>query len=91
MAVSRGADVGFLSCFPAEEESLFPPLTYLQPTGRTQMVTVGNNTFKVGLASTAFSSGDGAWMTHTRILADESHDRLMWRHVQVVECEPHLP
>ena len=27
---SRGADVGFLSCFPAEEESLFPPLTYME-------------------------------------------------------------
>ena len=27
---SRGADVRFLSCFPAEEESLFPPLTYME-------------------------------------------------------------
>ena len=25
----RGADVRFLSCFPGEEESLFPPLTYM--------------------------------------------------------------
>jgi len=31
----RGADVSFLSCFPGEEESLFPPLTFMkcrQPT-----------------------------------------------------------
>jgi hypothetical protein len=27
----RGADIAFLSCFPAEEEVLFPPLTYLGP------------------------------------------------------------
>ena len=26
---------------------LFPPLTYLQPTGRVQLVTVGENCFKV--------------------------------------------
>ena len=26
----RGADVRFLSCFPGEEESLFPPLTYMR-------------------------------------------------------------
>ena len=28
----RGADIAFLSAFPAEEEYLFPPLTYLEPT-----------------------------------------------------------
>jgi len=27
----RGADISFLSCFPAESEVLFPPLTYLGP------------------------------------------------------------
>ena len=27
--IMRGADVRFLSCYPAEEESLFAPLTYL--------------------------------------------------------------
>ena len=26
----RGADLRFLSCYPAEEESLFPPLTFLR-------------------------------------------------------------
>jgi hypothetical protein len=29
--MSRGADIAFLSCFPAESEVLFPPLTYLGP------------------------------------------------------------
>lgn len=26
---------------------LFPPLTYLQPTGRVQIITVGEDNFKV--------------------------------------------
>jgi len=31
---NRGADVQFLSSFPNEQEVLFPPLTFLRPTGR---------------------------------------------------------
>ena len=27
----RGADISFLSAFPAEKEFLFPPLTFLHP------------------------------------------------------------
>ena len=38
--LQRGADLGFLSAFPTEEEILFPPLTYLQPTGRVQAIKV---------------------------------------------------
>jgi hypothetical protein len=33
-----GAEVKWLSAFPNEEEMLFPPLTFLQPTGRTDRV-----------------------------------------------------
>ena len=29
----RGADISFLSAFPDEKEYLFPPLTFLRPTG----------------------------------------------------------
>ena len=36
----RGLNVSFLSAFPNEAEYLFPPLTYLQPTGRTETVTL---------------------------------------------------
>ena len=42
-----GAELQWLSAFPGESEVLFPPLTYLQPTGRVQIVTVGSNNFKV--------------------------------------------
>jgi hypothetical protein len=33
-----GAELQWLSAFPGEAEVLFPPLTYLQPTGRTDSV-----------------------------------------------------
>ena len=32
--MQRGASVEWLSCFPAEEEILYPPLTFLKPTGK---------------------------------------------------------
>jgi hypothetical protein len=44
---NRGPDISFLSAFPTEAEFLFPPLTYLQPTGRTQKVQVDGTTFEV--------------------------------------------
>jgi hypothetical protein len=33
--MQRGADLNYLSAFPGESEILFPPLTYLLPTGKT--------------------------------------------------------
>ena len=35
-----GADLEWLSAFPKESEVLYPPLCYIQPTGRTQLVRV---------------------------------------------------
>lgn len=35
---STQADLQWLSAFPGEAEILFPPLTYLQPTGRIERV-----------------------------------------------------
>jgi hypothetical protein len=36
--MSVGAELQWLSAFPGEAEVLFPPLTFLQPTGRTDRV-----------------------------------------------------
>ena len=38
--MSMGADLQWLSAFPHEAEFLYPPLTYLEPTGRTSDVSV---------------------------------------------------
>jgi len=45
--IMRGADISFLSAFPAEAEYLFPPLTYCRPTGHTTVLTIDDATFKV--------------------------------------------
>jgi len=43
-----GAPLSWLSAFPGEEEVLYPPLTYLQPTySHTEHVEVGNCIFHV--------------------------------------------
>ena len=34
--MDRGANLKYLSAFPNEEEFLYPPFTYLQPTGREE-------------------------------------------------------
>lgn len=34
--MDRGADLTYLSAFPGETEFLYPPMTYLQPTGRQE-------------------------------------------------------
>ena len=38
--MTTGADVHWLSAYPEEAEVLFPPLTYLRPTGRTETVVL---------------------------------------------------
>mmetsp|Transcript_19317 Transcript_19317/g.63117 ORF Transcript_19317/g.63117 Transcript_19317/m.63117 type:complete len:379 (+) Transcript_19317:1624-2760(+) len=44
----RGPEISFLSAFPEEEEYLFPPLTYLEPTpGGVQTLRVDDATFTV--------------------------------------------
>ena len=41
--MERGVDISYLSCFPEENEHLFPPLTYLRPTGTTQRLTLSDD------------------------------------------------
>jgi len=38
--LERGAALTWLSLFPDEDETLFPPLTFMQPTGRIQVIEV---------------------------------------------------
>mmetsp|Transcript_23461 Transcript_23461/g.75107 ORF Transcript_23461/g.75107 Transcript_23461/m.75107 type:complete len:105 (-) Transcript_23461:114-428(-) len=42
-----GAELQWLSAFPSEAEVLYPPLTYLQPTGRVERTSLGNVNFTV--------------------------------------------
>jgi len=42
-----GADLQWLSAFPSEAEVCYPPLTYLEPTGKVQRVRIGNQQFKI--------------------------------------------
>ena len=39
--------VRWLSAFPAEEEILFPPLTYMQATGDLEEVTIGGQSWAI--------------------------------------------
>jgi hypothetical protein len=43
----RGPNISFLSAFPAEDEFLFPPLSYLEPDGESQTLRVDDATFTV--------------------------------------------
>ena len=40
--MQAGADLSFLSAFPGEKEMLYPPGTYLWPTGQRQTVELGD-------------------------------------------------
>ena len=40
--MQRGADTVWLSCFPSEREILYPPCTYLRPTGRVQAIELSS-------------------------------------------------
>lgn len=41
--LSLGAEIGWLSAFPDEAEIIYPPLTYLKPTGRFEKVETERN------------------------------------------------
>jgi hypothetical protein len=45
--MERGADLSFLSAFPGEAEMLYPPLTYLRPTGKRSDLEIGPCRFSV--------------------------------------------
>ena len=45
--MQRGASMEWLSCFPTEEEMLYPPLTFLKPTGKKAVVPYKGRTLTV--------------------------------------------
>ena len=45
--LQRGAELTFLSAFPAEAEVLLPPLTYLRPTGQKLELIIGDLRYTV--------------------------------------------
>lgn len=45
--MARGASIAWLSAFPAESETLYPPLTFLKPTGKVEDVQAGKRVFTV--------------------------------------------
>ena len=45
--LERGSDISHISVFPNESEVLFAPLTFLQPTGRSQILQLGGITVTV--------------------------------------------
>jgi len=45
--ISRGPDISFFSAFPEEQEYLFPPLTFLLPTGYVEKVSLGGQNWTV--------------------------------------------
>ena len=45
--MSRGASIEFLSAFPGEAEVLFPPLSYLNPSGKQATLRVGARSVRV--------------------------------------------
>jgi hypothetical protein len=47
--VSSGAELGWVSAFPDEDEVLFPPLTFLQPTGRVDSLEAQRGSSRVGI------------------------------------------
>jgi hypothetical protein len=45
--LQRGSNIAHISVFPKESEVLFAPLTFLQPTGRSQVLKLGGITVTV--------------------------------------------
>ena len=54
--IDRGADLRYLSAFPDEVEFLYPPLTYLHPTGKHDVVIAGTVEYTVVEVEPRFAS-----------------------------------
>ena len=79
--IERGADLAYLSCYPSEAEVLFPPLTYLRPTGRATKLTSEELRAEVG------AEADPSSHSHTK----EALEQLAWPSITAVEVELVIP
>ena len=78
--MQRGANLQWLSAFPQECECLYPPLTFLQPTGRKQTVVINACEGPARSPGSRQSKADGADATAAAKLT-----------FVVVELVPHYP
>ena len=93
--MTRGADISFLSAFPAEQEYLFPPLTFLKPTGRHEEISVTAKELGVSadhhslrwMAAGRTGSGMAGVAHACTHLASDENTTLKFT---VIEVEPHL-
>ena len=54
---ARGAELSFLSAFPGEQEVLYPPLTYMRPTGKVSTHRLGRGDVRIVEVVPHFPSG----------------------------------
>ena len=54
--MERGVDITFCSAFPHESEMLYPPLTYLRPTGKIETAQLGTSTITIVEVTPQFGS-----------------------------------
>jgi len=47
--LQRGADLSWVSMFPGEAEVLFPPLTFIQPTGKVEVLPLDGSDFELAI------------------------------------------
>ena len=62
--MDRGASINFLSAFPEEAEVLYPPLSYLRPTGRKEILSFdAASAGEVGIGTDTSADARGATCT----------------------------
>ena len=83
-----GADLQWLSAFPKEREVLFPPLTYLRPTGRVQLVEIP---LDAPAATSATSAGQAAGAHGSTEAVPREREGGATVSFTVVEVIPHFP
>mmetsp|Transcript_45769 Transcript_45769/g.91313 ORF Transcript_45769/g.91313 Transcript_45769/m.91313 type:complete len:104 (-) Transcript_45769:141-452(-) len=72
--IERGANISYLSAFAQEKEFLYPPLTFLEPTGKIEVV-------EFNARDLLDECGDG--------VSSKEHEAIDYRFT-VIEMVPHM-